>query len=151
MNSNQNLKLEIMLADDDKDDRFFFRELIDELNANVSMTEFEDGNHLTEHLKKIDMPPPPHMIFLDINMPCKTGLECLKEIRSNEKFCNVPIIMFTTSTNQRDIDDSYACGANLFIRKAYSFKEGIETLKKLFHDFRSKSLMGIPREEYFVG
>ena len=143
--------LQIMLADDDKDDRFFFRELIEEINEDIMMTEFEDGELLTEFLKQIDEPPPPHMIFLDINMPRKSGIECLREIRSNKNYCTVPIIMFTTSSNTRDIDDSYNCGANLFIRKAYSFVEGMTTLRAVFHDFRTSSLIGIPKDHYFKG
>jgi CheY-like chemotaxis protein len=143
--------LQIVLADDDKDDRFFFRELIDELDDDVRMTEFEDGELLTDFLNHVTEPPPPHMIFLDINMPRKTGIECLREIRSNKNYSKIPVIMFTTSSSARDIEDTFNCGANLFIRKAYSFKEGMKTLKTVFDDFRNNALVGVPRDHYFVG
>jgi CheY-like chemotaxis protein len=147
-----NLKaLNVILADDDADDRFFFREIISELDIKINLTEFEDGDHLMDYLVDLPREQLPHLVFLDINMPRKTGIECLREIRADQKFCNVPIIMFTTSINKRDIEDSYKCGANMFIRKAYSFQEGLQTMKKLLEDYSSKSLMNIPRDEYFIG
>ncbi len=144
-------ELEILLADDDADDREFFREALIELFPHVSLTEFENGEELMVHLEHIQEPPPPDMIFLDINMPGKNGKECLKEIRSHVKFCHVPIIMFTVSNALEDIDETYRCGANLYIRKAHSLHEWLETLKGIFGEYHNKTMMNIPKDKYFIG
>jgi CheY-like chemotaxis protein len=145
-----NTMLEIFLTDDDEDDRFIFRETVRQINDNIHLTEFNDGLALEIRLKAIDKFHMPHMIFLDIHMPVKSGIECLIDIRNDAKFCDIPVIMFTTSPNQEHIDQSYNCGANLYIRKAHSIEEGTGTLRKLFMDYRSNHLVKVHRDKYFI-
>ena len=78
----QNEKLLILLADDDVDDCIFFREALEELPVNASLTTVKDGVQLIQHLT--DNPNPfPDVLYLDLNMPRKNGFECLSEIKSN--------------------------------------------------------------------
>lgn len=69
----------------------------------------------------------PQLIFLDLNMPIKNGLECLKEIRSDEKLKNISIAIYSTSNNQKDIENTFTYGANVYITKPSDFN----TLKNL--------------------
>ncbi len=76
-------------------------------------------------------------------MPCKTGGVCLKEIRGNQKFKDVPIVMFSTSTHHNDIDESYESGANMYVSKSIFFEDDVSILKKLlsinWEEYRPKS------------
>jgi CheY-like chemotaxis protein len=124
-------RLQIVLADDDADDRSLFREAVMKISAGTELVTVEDGQELMDYLDDIEHPPPPHIIFLDINMPCKTGDVCLKEIRTREKFRNVPIVMFSTSSHPPDINESYESGANMYVSKSVFFEDEVSILKKI--------------------
>jgi DNA-binding NarL/FixJ family response regulator len=65
-------------------------------------------------------------------MPRKSGLECLKEIRENKKYNNIPILMFSTSSHLKDVDEAYALGANLYIPKSEFFKDELQAVSSIF-------------------
>lgn len=71
------------------------------------------------------------LIFLDLNMPRKNGKECLSEIGKNRKLINTPVIIYSTSLNPVDIQETYGMGARFFLRKPNSFEELKETLAML--------------------
>jgi CheY-like chemotaxis protein len=64
----------------------------------------------------------PNLLFLDLNMPRKNGLQCLKEIRSNEKLKNISVAIYFTSHNKRDMEETFRNGANVYITKPSDFK-----------------------------
>ena len=141
--------LEIFLADDDADDRSLFEEAVLETKSLVKLTTVESGSQLMELLSEINEPPPPDLIFLDINMPGKTGKVCLREIRSNRKFDRVPIIMFSTSSFHYDIDETYKNGANLYVCKSVFFEDEINALQKLF-SLNWQAYLVSPSKEKFI-
>lgn len=103
----------IFLADDDAEDRAFFAEALKEVNVETELTTANDGLELMTTLdENVVEPPPPHVIFLDLNMPRKNGYECLKEIRETGKLKNIPVVVFSTSDNVNAIDTAYHLGAN---------------------------------------
>jgi CheY-like chemotaxis protein len=106
----------IFYADDDVDDLDFFRDVTTEINQKVSL--FEEGEKLLQQL--YNPPPIASVIFLDLNMPVKSGFEVLKEIKANPAIENIPIIILTTSINPSDIELCKNLGANLYIRKPTS-------------------------------
>lgn len=110
------METSIFYADDDIDDLDFFKEVANEINASVCL--FEQGEKLISRLN--DPPPKASVIFLDLNMPVKSGFDVLREIRSNSASNNIPVIIFTTSTNPNDIELSKKLGANLYMRKPAS-------------------------------
>lgn len=118
----------IWLADDDIEDREIFEEAIKKILPLTSLVTIPNGEEL---MKQFEISKPPDLLFLDINMPCKDGMDCLIEIRANRKFYKLPIIMFTSSTQPNDIDRSYGYGANLFYSKPSSFTSLIEGLSDL--------------------
>ena len=73
----------------------------------------------------------PKVVFLDINLPKLNGFEVLKRIRSDRRTSIVPIVVLTSSDEQRDLFETYRLGANSFVRKALDFDEFIENVKEL--------------------
>ena len=118
----EKLHTTIFYADDDVDDLDFFKEVTTEINEPVSL--FEEGDKLLYSLH--NPPPKASIIFLDLNMPVKSGFDVLREIKSTPSVENIPVIIFTTSTNPRDVEMSKKLGANLYIHKPAS----ITALKK---------------------
>ena len=119
--------LKIMLADDDEDDRDLFMEAVESPETSVSIV--PNGRHLMQALNATGELP--HCIFLDLNMPEKGGKECLREIRNNERLKDLPIIIYSTSSNRKDIDDTFEMGANLYVCKPNSFADLTKTLKSI--------------------
>lgn len=111
----------VFLADDDEDDRFLFLEAFDELKINTKVNTFNDGVYLMDYLNKSDAVIP-EVLFLDLNMPRKTGLECLKEIRQNKLFKDIAIAIYSTSSSEEDIENTFVYGANIYIKKPNNFK-----------------------------
>lgn len=112
----------LLLADDDTDDRKFFQDAIEELSLSVNLTLVENGVELMK-LLTADTYTIPHAIFLDINMPSKNGIECLAEIKANNKLKSIPIIMFTTAYSDDLVNTLYAGGVKYFIKKPNDFSE----------------------------
>lgn len=142
--------IQILLADDDADDRMFFQEALSEAAIAADLTTVENGRQLTDFLSGITEPPPPHIIFLDINMPYKNGKECLREIRNNEKFNNIPVVMFSTSSHHKDIEESYSNGANLYISKTEFFENEVPMLKKLFCPNWREQWMNLSKDQFIL-
>ncbi|CAN5337845.1 hypothetical protein BH09BAC1_BH09BAC1_00510 [soil metagenome] len=140
----------ILLADDDEDDRMFFKQALSQSKTNIHLDEVEDGQQLTEYIAKIESPPPPDVIFLDINMPYKNGKECLQVIRANKKFISVPIIMFSTSTRLKDIEDTFADGANMYVPKSVFYKHDFSFLDKRFSPNWRSDLLNVSREQFLM-
>lgn len=122
--------INIILADDDEDDRNFFNDAIKELKINNNLTIFKNGKELMDYLEHPDTPMP-HILFLDLNMPCKTGNECLKEIRKNPKFKDVSIAIYSTSSSEKDIEETFVGGANIYIKKPNDFTKLKKVLKEV--------------------
>lgn len=149
MDSNSN-PVHILLADDDEDDRFLFKEFLTKYSGSIFLTTVDDGEKLMELLSTLEISPPPHLIFLDINMPGKNGIDCLTEIRSNKKFDNVPVFMFSTSVYKNDVDTTYEHGANLYIPKGLFFTEQKQIIEQLFSVHWKNYLAKVPKEKFVL-
>lgn len=123
--------VKVVMADDDKDDQDIFKEAIKETDVPTEVTTVNDGKELIEHLKDKSTPNP-DVIFVDINMPKKDGKEALREIKNDKDLKDIPTVMYTTSTNQRDIKDTFEAGADLYVPKPVSFAALVLILKKIF-------------------
>lgn len=119
----------ITLADDDEDDRLFFTDAFEELKINTIVNTFNNGRELLNYL---NLPETilPNIIFLDLNMPILNGIECLKEIKQNDKFKEIVIAIYSTSSSDQDIEDTFVLGANIYIKKPSNFNN----LKKVLSD-----------------
>jgi CheY-like chemotaxis protein len=121
--------LHILLADDDPDDRLLFKEAIDELRVKTIVTTVNDGVQLMEFISKADSQLP-NLVFLDLNMPRKGGIECLEEIRCNSSLKDLTIAIYSTSASEEDIEATFVKGANIYIKKPNDFI----ALKKVLSD-----------------
>ena len=115
-----NEALHIWLADDDEDDRLFFKDAIAEVKVKTVVTMLNDGLQLMQHLNTPDIKLP-NVVFLDLNMPIKGGMQCLKEIRSDKKLKDLSIAIYSTSASEEDIEDTFVKGANIYIKKPNDF------------------------------
>src|SRR5690242_2733164 len=128
----------ILFSDDDTDDALLFTQAADLMKSSILLSFAEDGEQLMRYLAKEMLPD---MIFLDLNMPVKNGIECLTEIRGDKKLDWLPVIVYTTSDNPKDIDTCYELRANLYVVKPTSFEAIIKTLKRILNiDFKKQGL-----------
>ena len=140
---NHNSQRFIYLADDDSDDRDFFADAMLEIDRNVILRQAKDGMHLMDNLLALSGSELPEFIFLDINMPGKSGLECLEEIRGSEGgLKEVNIVMLSTSSDPENIQKALELGATCYAVKPSSF----EKLKSLLKEVLSMDLVGIIKD-----
>ncbi len=121
--------VEILLVDDDQDDRNIFSDALSELKIETNLTMLEDGRELVSYLEDPKRKLP-DILFLDLNMPYKSGVECLIDIRKIERFRNLSIAIYSTSTSEKDMEDTFINGANIYIKKPNDFTK----LKKVLND-----------------
>lgn len=120
--------MKIVLIDDDRDDGQIFKEVLAEIDSGIEFIHYEDPRQGLDNL--LNTPNGlPRMIFLDINMPIINGWQCLKEFKNDEHLKNTPVIIYTTSSQQREKDIARDLGASAFITKPDDYFE----LKKLLH------------------
>ncbi|WP_369997800.1 response regulator [Winogradskyella sp.] len=113
--------LKIVLADDDADDRLFFEEAFEELKIKSIVSTFNDGDVLMDFLNKEESNLP-DLLFLDLNMPRKSGMECLEEIKADPKFNSIAIAIYSTSASDEDVEKTFIKGANIYIKKPNDFE-----------------------------
>lgn len=111
-----------LLADDDSDDKTLFCEALSEIDPKIVCHTAGDGKEALTILseKKVDQPD---IIFLDINMPVMDGWQCLGRLKENPNYKDIPVIMYSTSSYQRDIDLALSSGAFCFLTKPSDYRE----------------------------
>ncbi|UZD22066.1 response regulator [Algoriphagus halophytocola] len=114
--------IKLFLADDDVDDRFFFQDSLRKLPLKTCLTMVNNGVELMTLLNQ-DNQELPDVIFLDLNMPLKSGFECLAEIMEHEQFKKLPIIIYSTSMDEPLVSALYEKGAFHFIRKPSEYSK----------------------------
>lgn len=119
LNEYMGKQYKVILADDDLDDRELFIELLSDLN--VDITTLGNGFELLNYLETQTAEMLPDCLFLDLNMPVLGGKESLQRIRSNQKYKQMPIVIYSTSANRNDIEETFKMGANLYLVKASSY------------------------------
>lgn len=115
----------IFYTDDDRDDLDLFTDIVTDLGSEVLT--FEYGDDLMHQLE--NPPPTAGILFLDINMPKRSGFEILSEIRSEKKWQDLPIVMLTTSASPENIRKSRDLGANYYIAKTADLAKLAESIQ----------------------
>ncbi len=108
--------IRVLLADDDEDDRIDFIEAFETLKIKTTVQTVKNGVELMNYLHELSAGIP-HLLFLDLNMPKKSGLECLIEIKQMEKLKNLTVVIYSTSSSEKDIEDTFLNGANVYLKK----------------------------------
>ena len=142
-NSNTN---DVLIADDDVDDYMMFEMAIQEIAVPVSLRHAKDGEMLFQKLKEAI----PHLLFLDIQMPCKDGIACILEIRKDPRYNYLPVIMYTSFNHRPYIEDSYKNGANYYMIKPQTIKALREKLETIFEKQWHMQLYIPPMHEFVM-
>ncbi|PBQ30451.1 response regulator [Sphingobacteriaceae bacterium] len=113
-------KLIVFLAEDDEDDASLFEDAVLHFSKHASLTIHEDGHLMMEALLKKTVTP--DIIFLDLNMPRKSGLECLKEIKGDKDLTLIKTVILSTTSDENQIRRCFDLGADRFLTKPSSIK-----------------------------
>jgi len=109
------------LIDDDIDDANLFQETLGQVDPSIVFAHANDGQEALEQL--ISATFRPDLIFLDLNMPRMDGKQCLTAIKQDAQLQHIPVIMYTTSSQSQDIEETMLHGAVCFITKPSSIRE----------------------------
>ena len=118
----------LFLAEDDEEDIDFFIDIVLDISPEMKISVANNGIKFMAMLQ--NSTELPDFIFLDLNMPLKTGFECLKEIKSSEKWKDIKTIILSTSSHPEQIKDVYKMGADLYLLKPNSYSEFKTSLSK---------------------
>lgn len=122
----------VLMADDDEEDCFLAGEAFLESGAGATFFCVEDGIELMEYLlERPGRRDLPNLILLDLNMPRKDGREALLEIKAESSLQHIPIVILTTSKEEKDVAFAMRAGASSFVTKPATFDGWVEIMKSL--------------------
>jgi CheY-like chemotaxis protein len=110
--------IRILLADDDKDDQFLFDIALRELPLRTTLSIVGDGEKLMDYLS-VNTGSLPDVLFMDLNMPRRTGLQCIADIKNNKELQHLPVVAYSTSVHEDTADFLYGTGAHYYIQKTH--------------------------------
>lgn len=141
--------LYVLLAEDDEDDRLFFKEALEEIKVKTVVDFVNDGSQLMNFLNKPGIRLP-NVVFLDLNMPVKSGMECLIEIRKNARLKDLAIAIYSTSSSEEDIENAFVNGANVYIKKPNDFSLLKSSLAKVISLNWQYHTLGLKKENFLL-
>lgn len=141
--------LYILLADDDEDDRLFFKEALQDIKVKTIIDFVNDGSQLMKYLNQPNLRLP-NMVFLDLNMPLKNGLECLIEIRRNNRLKDLAIVIYSTSASEEDVEEAFVNGANIYIKKPNDFMLLKTALARVINLNWQYHTLGLKKENFLL-
>jgi two-component system, response regulator len=119
----------ILLVEDNIDDEELTLRALRKAQVPNQVVVARDGAEAVNILFDKDLHP--QVVLLDLNLPKLDGLEVLRRIRAHETTRHLPVVVLTSSKEEKDITRSYQLGANSYVRKPVEFKQFIETLNTL--------------------
>lgn len=133
----------ILMIDDNPTDVLLIKEAFALCDENCEVYVAEDGVYALEFLKQQGQyhhVPRPNIILLDLNMPRKSGLEVLKELKDDVDLRSIPVIIYTSSTTKEDVRSAYRSYANGYIKKSTDFDGCIKIAKAIQYYWFSTSI-----------
>ncbi len=124
----------IFYVDDDQEDCEFFCEALKEIDPKIRYATASNGQEALQSLSKANELP--NYIFLDINMPLMNGKACLVELKKNERFKHIPVVMYSTTSHTTEIKECYSLGAFDFLIKPNDFQKLCTDLISIFAQLR---------------
>lgn len=109
----------IFYTDDDAEDLEFFTEVTSAMGDHLNLVTQNNGKKLLHDLE--NPPPNPHIVFLDLNMPGFSGFDVLQQLRSSDEYKHLPIVIFSTSSDEQTIAKSRELGASYYVPKPTNF------------------------------
>ncbi|AWH86586.1 response regulator [Flavobacterium album] len=141
-------KLHLVLAEDDQDDRLFFKNVFDKLRLSHTLDVCEDGIALMNYLNTAEKIP--DIIFLDLAMPGKSGIECLKEIKRNPRLREITIAIYTSFNIPTLAEEAFILGANVFIKKPDDHEELRKILSETIYINWQYITDGLDKENFIM-
>jgi len=128
-------KIDILLVEDSRDDILIAEEALKKSESiDKKLHVVHDGVEALRFLRgegKYAQAPRPHLILLDLNLPRKSGMEVLEEIKRDEALMTIPVIVFSTSRDEEDVVNSYRLHANCYISKPFDFSRFVEVIRSI--------------------
>lgn len=121
----------ILLVEDDSDDQELIRQSLARCEHKHELIVIADGEEALTYIFESESFNYPAVIILDLKLPKINGHEILKQIKESEKTKHIPVVIFTSSKEEKDLKESYASGANAFVRKPIDFIEFKNTVKDI--------------------
>lgn len=127
--------LRVLVAEDNEDHRFLtVRALKAAPGADVDVDTVADGEELLDFVyargAHVDRELP-HVIFLDLRMPKRGGLEVLEQLKSDAALSSIPVVVLSSSDSPADIDGAYDRGSNAYVTKPRKFQRVGEDLRAI--------------------
>ncbi|MBW3468578.1 response regulator [Arthrospiribacter ruber] len=144
-------KIKILLVEDNEGDIVLTQEAFEMANIQSDMEVVRDGEQAISYLTKtapFQDVPAPDLVLLDINIPRKNGHEVLKFIKENESLRQVPVIMLTTSSSQKDINEAYENHASCYIIKPVEVDAFLKVIVEI-ENFWS-NIVELPRNKFVL-
>ena len=113
------VKKSYMIVDDDAEDREFFCDAVKEIDLSAECFEANNGEDALKKLRSQKRLP--YLIFLDLNMPRMDGKSCLAELKKDNLLKHIPVIIYTTSSSHKDVEETRELGASYFLTKPADF------------------------------
>lgn len=127
----------ILLVEDNTDDEALMLRALERNNVAGSVVAVHDGQEALDYLfgrgRHAGRDPSvlPQFVLLDLKLPKVSGLEVLHRLRSDPRTHLIPVVVLTSSDEQRDLMDSYNLGANSYVRKPVDFVQFVDTVQQL--------------------
>ena len=122
----------ILIGEDDLDDRMLIESAFQENGFDDQLVFLGDGVSIIEYLQSPIIGkdyPIPKFILLDLNMPKKNGLETLVDIKKHPTLHRIPVVILSTTNNEKEMNSCYEHGANSYITKPRSFEALVKTIE----------------------
>jgi CheY-like chemotaxis protein len=117
----------VLIVDDDSDDRDFFDEALHEIDSTIECRFAKNGQEALDLLNQ-SKTVLPDFIFLDLNMPRLGGKQCLRAIKKNKHLSNIPVVIFSTTKQDQEAEETKELGAVLFLTKPPTYTELVKRL-----------------------
>lgn len=132
-------KPKVYLVEDDPDDQYMFKMILEELDIGIQLDVFDNGLAVYDALisdmndqGENGLKQLPDLILLDLNLPVWDGKKTLKRIKNQDDLKVVPVVIYTTSKSDYDKQECYLLGANSFITKAAEYEMLYTQIEKIF-------------------
>lgn len=122
-------EVNILLVEDNSNDARLVREALKDSRIEHVLEVVTDGDAAMQLLYSADFRP--HIILLDLNLPKKTGIEVLKEIKRDSSLRPIPVIVLTNSRSEDDVVLAYASYCNAYVRKPLGFDGLLDTINRI--------------------
>lgn len=122
--------MNVLLIEDNRGDVFLFQEAAKMFSDDMNITVASDGREATIIINKGSTIP--DLVILDINLPFKNGIEILREMKNNDSYISVPVVMFTSSGDSMDREKALNLGAKAYVTKPIELEDYISTVSSIF-------------------